>query len=111
MFGTDYTLSLFLVKFINKYTLTVLTMIETIKVSSRGQIVIPERIREELGIEEGEKLVLIKDEKRVILEKENDFLQSLRDREERKSWLALGEKAFSKMWDNKKDERIWKKYL
>ncbi len=86
-------------------------MIETITVSSRGQIVIPERVREELGIEEGEKLVLIKDEKRVILEKENDFLQSLRNREERKSWIALGEKAFSKMWDNEKDERVWKKYL
>ncbi len=98
-------------KFINQPKLTVLTMSETIKVSSPGQIVIPERMREELGIEEGEKLVLIKDEKRVILEKENDFLQSLRDREERKSWIALGEKAFSKIWDNEKDERVWKKYL
>ncbi len=101
----------FIAKLINKSNLINLTMIETIKVSSRGQIVIPERVREELGIEEGEKLVLIKDQNRVILEKENDFLQSLRDREERKSWIALGEKAFSKIWDNKKDERVWKKYL
>jgi len=26
-------------------------------------------------------------------------------------WTILAEKSFKKMWDNKKDNIIWKKYL
>lgn len=98
-------------KFINKYILTVLTMIETITVSSRGQIVIPERIREELEIEEGMKLVLIQENHRLILESEVEFLKKLKESQERKEWVALGEKTFAKIWDNEKDEETWSKYL
>lgn len=86
-------------------------MIETLTVSSRGQIVIPERIREELDIEEGVKLILIEDDGKMILEKEFDFLQKLKEFEERKAWIALGEMALSKLWDNSKDEETWKRYL
>ena len=42
-------------------------MIETIKVSSKGQIVIPELIREQLEIKEGMRLILINDEGKIIL--------------------------------------------
>ena len=98
-------------KFINKYNLTVLTMIETITVSSRGQIVIPERVREELSILEGMKLILIEDEDRIILEKEDHFLKKIKEHEERRAWIALGESAFTKVWDNAKDEKAWKKYI
>jgi len=86
-------------------------MIETVKVSSKGQIVIPERMREQLEIEEGMKLVLINDGGRLVLEKEQEFLQKLKDNEERKAWIALGEESFTKIWDNPKDEETWKKYL
>lgn len=86
-------------------------MIETITVSSRGQIVIPERIREELDIEEGVKLILIEDGGKMILEKEEDFLQKMKEHQERKAWIALGEIALAKLWDNPKDEETWKRYL
>lgn len=86
-------------------------MIEIITVSSRGQIVIPERVREQLDIEEGMKLVLINDAGKIILEKEQDFLQKMRENEERQAWIALGEKAFAKIWDNPKDEETWNRYL
>ncbi|MBI2669399.1 AbrB/MazE/SpoVT family DNA-binding domain-containing protein [Candidatus Woesearchaeota archaeon] len=85
-------------------------MIETIKVSSRGQVVIPERVREELAIEEGTTLILVEDSGRIILEKEVDFLKKIHRDEERKSWIALGEKAFAKVWDNPEDDRTWSKY-
>ena len=48
-------------------------MIETIKVSSRGQIVIPETARKELNIEKGTRLILIKRDRKLILETESDF--------------------------------------
>ncbi len=52
-------------------------MLEIIKVSSRGQVVIPERIRKKLDIEEGATLVLIEAGNKIILEKEDDFLDRL----------------------------------
>ena len=87
-------------------------MIEIVTVSSRGQIVIPERIRDELGIEEGIKLVLVKDDTTVILQKEEQFMKKLKvQEEERRAWITLGEAAFAKVWDNPKDDDVWKKHL
>ncbi len=89
-------------------------MIETVKVSSRGQIVIPENMRKFLKIREGTKLIAIGKGRRIILEQESDFLVGLSKAElekEKDGWLALAEKSLSKVWDNPKDEEIWEKYL
>ena len=87
-------------------------MIETIKVSSRGQIVIPDRIRNELNIKEGTKLVLIERGNSIVLEKEDTFLKKINHIElEKLGWLALAESSLKKLWDNKKDNEIWAKYL
>jgi AbrB family looped-hinge helix DNA binding protein len=84
-------------------------MIETIKVSSRGQIVIPENVRKNHHIEEGTKLILIEQDSRLILEKEKDFIKKIQGMEDA-GWLSLAEKNLAELWDNKKDEE-WKKYL
>ena len=87
-------------------------MIETIKVSSRGQIAIPNRIRNELNIKEGTKLVLIEKENSIVLEKEDTFLKKINNIElEKLGWLALAENNIKKLWDNKKDDEVWAKYL
>ncbi len=87
-------------------------MIETITISSKGQIVIPERIRDELNIKEGTKLVLLEKDNSIILEREEDFLKKLNNLElEKLGWLALSEKSMKKIWDNKKDNEVWSKYL
>lgn len=89
-------------------------MIETVKVSSRGQLVIPERVRNNLGITEGVKLVLLEKNKKLILEKETDFLQELKAHERQKEkmgWLSLAGENLAKIWDNPKDEENWGKYL
>ncbi len=85
---------------------------ETIKVSSRGQIVIPEEVRKGLGIKEGTKLVLIQRGNRVILEKVQDFMKEIeRVEQERIGWMLLGEKGMAKIWGNPQDEEVWKHYL
>lgn len=84
--------------------------LETIKVSSRGQIVIPEGIREDLGISEGSKLILIEENNKIILEKEENFLKNLKSQQERAGWLAIAEKSLEKAWKNKKDDEAWSKY-
>ncbi len=84
--------------------------IETIKVSSRGQIVIPERIRKHLGIREGTTLVLVERGHGLFLEKEQDFLKELHTDKEKLGWLMLSEKSLAKLWDNPEDE-VWNTYL
>jgi AbrB family looped-hinge helix DNA binding protein len=89
-------------------------MIETVKVSSRGQIVIPEKIRNELDIKKGTKLIMTERGKKIILEHEKDFLKRLESYENKKEeagWLKVAEKNLSKLWDNPKDEETWSKYL
>jgi AbrB family looped-hinge helix DNA binding protein len=101
-------------KHINKNNLTILTMIETIKVSSRGQVVIPDTMRKELNIKEGSKLVIMDEGKRLIIELEQDFIKKLKRLEqdkENQGWLALAEKNLSEIWDNKLDDKNWERYL
>lgn len=84
--------------------------IETVKVSSRGQIVIPESMRNALGIEEGSKLVLVKEDNKITVETESEFMKALRIDKERLGWLMLAEKSLAKIWDNPKDDETWNKY-
>ena len=96
---------------ISKDKLTILTMIETIRVSSKGQIVIPEALRNKFHIKEGTKLILREQENSILLEVEETFLQRLEKDQERLGWYLLAEKNLAKIWDNPQDEKLWKTYL
>ena len=47
------------------------------KISSKGQIVIPQELRE--GIKEGEEFVVIRDGNRIILKKTKDFDENVKE--------------------------------
>ena len=83
-----------------------------LNVSSRGQIVIPKDIRKNLGIKEGSKLFALEKNGKLILTKEENVLEyiDLIDKEE-SGWLALAEKSLHEIWDNEKDDKVWRKYL
>ena len=87
--------------------------IDVINVSSRGQIVIPEKIRNSMGIKEGSKLIVIERNDELVLKKESDILRQLEtsDKKEESGWLALAEHSLNKIWDNKKDDEAWSRYL
>jgi AbrB family looped-hinge helix DNA binding protein len=51
-----------------------------VKVGPQGRVVIPARMREELGIGAGERLVARIDEGRVVLEKRENVLRRVRGR-------------------------------
>ena len=92
--------------------LTSKIMIDTIRVSSKGQIVIPEHVRKNLHITAGTKLILIEREDRLEIRKEEDVAMKLIDEgKESAGWLALAEESLKDVWDNPKDDEIWKKYL
>ena len=87
-------------------------MLDVITVSSRGQMVIPEKIRSQLGIIPGTKLVVFEKDGDIILKKEELVARRLLmdEKLETLGWLALAEKSLKEVWDNDKDE-AWQKYL
>jgi AbrB family looped-hinge helix DNA binding protein len=84
--------------------------LETVKVSSRGQIVIPENVREDLGIDKGTKLILVEENGRITLQKEEEFLKKLKEQQERAGWMTITEKSLEKIWKNEKDDAVWGRY-
>lgn len=86
---------------------------EIINVSSRGQIVIPEEVRIHLKIKQGTKLVLMEKDGTIILKKEEEVVKHLEEDERKEAigWMLLTEGALKKVWDNQKDEKVWKRYL
>ncbi len=69
-------------------------LIDTTKMSSRGQVVIPLDMRED--IKEGDKLIVIRRDNEIILKK--SIPES----------AILSEKSFAKTWLNKKEDEAWK---
>ena len=69
------------------------TMIDTTKMSSRGQVVIPLDMRED--IKEGDKLIVIRKDNEIILKKSIP---------ESALW---SEKSLAKTWMNKDEDEIW----
>lgn len=89
-----------------------MNVIETVKVSSRGQIVIPESIREDLAIEEGTKLILVEENGKITLEKEEQFLKELKKKRmtDEEIFRRLGEESLARALDNPKDNEAAKWY-
>lgn len=83
-------------------------MMKTITVSEKGQIAIPNKIREDLGIEQGDELVIIQFKDKILIEKAQRTEQILKD--DFKDILKFSENSLKEIWNNKSDD-IWSKYL
>ena len=68
--------------------------IDTTKMSSRGQIVIPLDMRKDIKV--GDKLIVIRKDNEIILKK--SIPES----------ALLSEKSFAKTWLNEKEDEAWK---
>lgn len=94
---------------INKNNLTNLTMIEIVKLSSKGQLVIPERVRKKIKLKEGSRLVLNVNNNQLLLQPEEEYekkLKKLKERKEDKGWMLLGMQGMD-IW--KEDTYDWGK--
>jgi len=69
-------------------------IIDTTKMSSRGQVVIPLEMRQDIA--EGDKLIVIRKDNEIILRK--SIPES----------AILSEKSFAKTWLNRKENEAWK---
>ena len=83
-------------------------IVKTIKVSEKGQIAIPQSIREEVGIDKGDDLIIVQDNGRILLEKAKKISTKMID--DFKDLLKFSEISLKSVWDNKQDD-IWNSYL
>ena len=83
-------------------------MMKTVKVSEKGQIAIPQPIRELLGIRKGDDLLLVEADGKILMEKTEKIEQKTKD--DFKDILKFSERSLNAIWDNREDE-IWSKYL
>ncbi|MBI2670591.1 AbrB/MazE/SpoVT family DNA-binding domain-containing protein [Candidatus Woesearchaeota archaeon] len=72
-------------------------MTEIITVGEKGQIVIPKKIREELKIIKGTKLIITEDKDKISIKPIKI--------DERHLLMLLSETSLKKTWNNKYDER------
>ena len=82
--------------------------IKTVKVSDKGQIAIPISIREKIGIDKGDELILFEIEGKILIEKVNKISKFFKDNFE--DIIKYNENSLKEVWDNKEDD-IWSSYL
>lgn len=68
--------------------------------NTRGQLVIPEEVREALDLEGDSVLVLVKRGEEIVLRREGDVLDALGD-----PWRSLGRRALQRAWSE--EDEIW----
>ena len=83
--------------------------LKTIKLSEKGQISIPQEIRNAMKLKKGDKLVIISKNDQLILQKADFIFKKLGIEDESYSNMIASEESLKKDWDNKYDER-WDKY-
>ena len=89
-----------------------LDMLDVIRVSSKGQIVIPEDTRKKLHIRPGSRLVLIEKDGAILIKKEDVVSKKIIEQElDEKGWMIMAEESMKDAWDNAKDEKVWRQYL
>ncbi len=81
-----------------------MTDIKTVKVSEKGQIAIPLDIRESIGIRQGDTLMLIQEEDKLLLQKTDNIKKEVKD--EFKHLLKHSEDVAKKFWSSKADD-VW----
>lgn len=81
-----------------------MTEIKTIRVSEKGQIAIPADIRENVGIKQGDTLILIQEDERILLQKSEQL--NKKTKEEFKHLLKHSEEVAVKFWGTKADD-VW----
>ncbi len=84
------------------------SIIKTIRVSEKGQIAIPIEIRERLDILQGDELVIVQNDQKLLIEKAPKISKKIKD--DFKDILKYSEQSLKDVWDNPDDE-IWNSYL
>lgn len=83
-------------------------IVRIVTVSGKGRISIPQEIRQQLAVKKGSKLIVVLKDKKLLIRKTSDMLQSIEDAFD--DVVRHSELSLKKIWDNEEDE-VWNKYL
>jgi AbrB family looped-hinge helix DNA binding protein len=78
--------------------------VRTLRVSEKGQVVLPADVRRAMGIEKGTELVLVFDGERMLLQKEGRVAAAMQ--EDFSGLLAASEAVLRDVWENE-DDAAW----
>ena len=78
--------------------------LQTVRVSEKGQIAIPAKIRRSLGLKRGSTLLLIEDKGRLLIAKAERVAGTLED--DFSDLTRHAEETFRELWENRADE-VW----
>lgn len=76
--------------------------VEIITVSEKGQIVLPKKVRDEMRVSKGCKLLLVEKQGKVTLTKADNLLKG------NLFTMLASEKALAKDWLSDEEEEAWK---
>jgi len=79
--------------------------IRTVLMNDRGQIVIPEEIRNDLKLKPKETLVLIEKDGEITIRKESSIAEKIISEDE--FWNKVSKKSLENAWD--KEDKVWDK--
>lgn len=79
-------------------------IVRTLRVSEKGQVVLPADVRRAMGIEKGTELVLVFDGERLLLQKEGHAAAAMQ--EDFTDLLSASEAALRDVWENE-DDAAW----
>lgn len=82
--------------------------IKTVRVSDKGQIAIPTSIREKIGIEKGDELVLFESKGKILIQKSKKISDIMED--DFNDVVKYNEDSLEEVWGNKQDD-VWATYL
>jgi AbrB family looped-hinge helix DNA binding protein len=83
-------------------------IIKTIKVSEKGQIAIPREIRHQMNIDQGDELIIVQDNGKILIEKTKKFSKKIED--DFSDIAQFSQQSLKEVWDNKEDD-VWNEYL
>ena len=80
----------------------------TVKMTGKGQIVVPKEIRESLGLKRDSMLLIIQKKDDIILKRPESILDI--ETEGFPELRAATERSFGKVWKDE-DDKLWESYL
>ncbi|MFT4311500.1 MAG: AbrB/MazE/SpoVT family DNA-binding domain-containing protein [Candidatus Woesearchaeota archaeon] len=75
--------------------------IKTVKITEKGQIVIPKELRDKKGFKKGDKVAIMSYEDKIVL-------RPLMIVSERMQTAYASEESLAKEWDSKEEDEAWK---
>ena len=82
------------------------TKLKTVQMNERGIVVIPEEMREDLGLQGKATLVLIESGNEIILKREEDVIGLVKAKDD-DAWKRLSEESLKRAWE--KEDIVWDK--